>query len=82
MLTLRELKRSIEFRSAYGELPVTYMDHDARHFSGDSSNNKITKKLPEVDECEQHSNENVKHVEISYDPVRKEFVCHPIFKAN
>ena len=63
MLTLRELKRSIEFRSAYGELPVTYMDHDARHFSGSSPANKIAKKLFEVKKHCVVSNEGERFVQ-------------------
>lgn len=78
MLTLRELKRSIEFRSAYGELPVTYMDHDARHFSGSSPANKIAKKLFEVKKHCVVSNEGERFVKITYDSERKEFVCLPV----
>ncbi len=78
MLTLRELKRSIEFRSAYGELPVTYTDHDARHFSGSSPANKIAKKLFEVKKHCVVSNEGERFVQITYDSERKEFVCLPV----
>ena len=78
MLTLRELKRNIEFRAAYGELPVTYMDHDARHFSGSYPASQIARKLPPTKEQNTTANDNKRYVEISYDPERQELICCPV----